>query len=106
MFLLKKKIVSTSDSEQSKTLLTIDERGSKLARNSVLIAKCRLFDEARVVIKNYDSNYFWSIIVDSIDVFDCAYKVWFCCMLHDVTVDIFFEMLLLERKIFTTVSIL
>ena len=41
--------------------------------------------------KNYDSNYFWSIIVDSIDVFDCAYKVWFCCMLHDVTVDIFLE---------------
>ena len=49
-----------------------------------------------MVIKNYDSNYFWSIIVDSIDVFDCAYKVWFCCMLHDVTVDIFLEMLLLE----------
>ena len=45
MFLLKKKFVSTLDSEQSKTLLTIDERGSKLARNSVLIAKCRLFDE-------------------------------------------------------------
>ena len=51
-------------------------------------------------IKNYDSNYFWSIIVDSIDVFDCAYKVWFCCMLHDVTVDICLEMLLLERKVF------
>ena len=51
--------------------------------------------------KNYVSNYFWSIIVDSIDVFDCAYKEWFCCMLHDVTVDIFFlEMLLLERKVF------
>ena len=50
--------------------------------------------------KNYDSNYFWSIMVDSIDVFDCAYKVWFCCMLHDVTVDIFLEMLLLERKVF------
>ena len=51
--------------------------------------------------KKYDSNYFWSIIVDSIDVFDRAYKVWFCCMLHDVTVDIFFlEMLLLERKVF------
>ena len=62
MFLLKKKFVSTPDSEQSKTLLTIEERGSKLAkqsktlltieergsklaRNSVLIAKCRLFDE-------------------------------------------------------------
>ena len=43
--------------------------------------------------KNYDSNYFWSIIVDSIDVFDCAYKVWFCCMLHDVTVDIFTSIL-------------
>ena len=40
---------------------------------------------------------FFSIIVDSIDVFDCAYKVWFCCTLHDVTVDIFLEMLLLER---------
>ena len=54
-----------------------------------------------VIKKTYDSNYFWSIIVDSIDVFDCAYKVWFCCMPHDVTVDIFFlEMLLLERKVF------
>ena len=50
--------------------------------------------------KHYDSNYFGSIIADSIDVFDCAYKVWFCCMLHDVTVDIFLEMLLLERKVF------
>ena len=89
MFLLKKKFVSTPDSEQSKTLLTIDERGSKLARNSVLIANdaCSMSDGNK---KNYDSNYFWSIIVDSIDVFDCAYKVWFCCMLHDVTVDIFF----------------
>ena len=37
MFLWKKKFVSTPDSEQSKTLLTIDERGSKLARNSVLL---------------------------------------------------------------------
>ena len=50
--------------------------------------------------KNYDSSYFWSIIVDSIDVFYCAYKVLFCCMLLDVTVDIFLEMLLLERKLF------
>ena len=53
-----------------------------------------------VIKKNYDSNYFWSIIVDSIDVFDCSYKVWFYCMPHDVTVDIFLEMLLLERKVF------
>ena len=42
---VEKKFVSTPDSEQSKTLLTIDEHGSKLATNSVLIAKCRLFDE-------------------------------------------------------------
>ena len=53
-----------------------------------------------VIKENYDSNYFWSIIVDSIDVFDSAYKVRFCCMLHYVKVDIFFEMLLLERKVF------
>ena len=46
-----------------------------------------------MIKKNYDSNYFLSIIVNSIDVFDCAYKVWFCCMLYDVTVDIFLEML-------------
>ena len=59
-----------------------------------------------VINKNYDSNCFWSIIVDSIDVLDYAYKVWFCCMLHNVTVDIFFEMLLLERKIFATFWIL
>ena len=92
MFLLKKKFVSTPDSEQSKTLLTIDEGGSKLARNSALIASvaCSMSDGNK---KNYDSNYFWFIIVDSIGVFDCAYKVWFCCMLHDVTVDIFLEML-------------
>ena len=46
MFLLKKKFISTPDSEQSKTLLSIDERGSKLARNSVLIAKvaCSMSD--------------------------------------------------------------
>ena len=50
--------------------------------------------------KNYDSNYFWSKIVDSIDVFDCAYKVWFCCMLHVVTVDIFFGNAFAERKVF------
>ena len=39
-----KKFVSTPDSEQSKTLLTIDERGSKLARNSVLIATIKTYD--------------------------------------------------------------
>ena len=57
-----------------------------------------------VIKKNYDSNYFWSIIVDSIDVFDCAYKVWFCCMLHDVTVDIILETLSLEKNFLDTVK--
>ena len=51
-----------------------------------------------MVVKNYDANYFWSIIVDSIDVFDCAYKAWFCCMLHDVTVDIFLKSFCLKGK--------
>ena len=50
--------------------------------------------------KNYDSNYFESIIVGSTEVFDCAYKVWFCCMLHDVAVDIFWKCFLIERKVF------
>ena len=52
-----------------------------------------------MVVKNYDANYFWSIIVDSIDVFDCAYKAWFCCMLHDVTVDIFLKCFCLKGNI-------
>ena len=56
--------------------------------------------------KNYDSNYFWSIIVDSIDVFDSAYKVWFCCMLHDVTVDIFLNAFCLKGKYSRTFWIL
>ena len=49
--------------------------------------------------KNYDSNYFWSIIVDSIGVFDCASKVWFCCMLHDITVDIFLNVFAWKESI-------
>ena len=53
-----------------------------------------------VIKKTMILTIFWSIIVDSIDVFDCAYKVWFCCILHDVTVDFFFEMVLVERKVF------
>ena len=60
----------------------------------------KVFTYLLTYLLKYDSNYFWSIIVDSIDVFDCSYKVWFCCMLYDVTVDIYLEMLLLERKIF------
>ena len=99
MFLLKKKFVSTPDSEQSKTLLTIDKRGSNSLETVFWLQSvaCSMSDGNK---KNYDSNYFWSKIVDSIDVFDCAYKVWFCCMLHVVTVDIFFGNAFAERKVF------
>ena len=41
MFLLKNKFDSIPDRRQTKTLLTIDERGSKIARNGVLIAILR-----------------------------------------------------------------
>ena len=53
-----------------------------------------------MVIKKTMILTIFGLIVDSIDVFDCAYKVSFCCMLHYVTVDIFLEMLLRERKVF------
>ena len=50
--------------------------------------------------KPYDSNYFWSIIVDSIDVFDCAYKVRLVYASRCYSGHFFLEMLLLERKVF------
>ena len=46
--------IDTLDRRQSTTLLTIIERGSKIARNSV-----------------YDSNSCWSTFVYNINVFDC-----------------------------------
>ena len=55
---------------QSKTLLTIDERGSKIATTSV--SDCQLSPVGRLMaIENYVSNYFWSTFVDNIEVFDC-----------------------------------
>ena len=55
---------------QSKTLLTIDERGSKIARNSVI--DCQLSPVGRqMAIKNSVSKDFLFMFVDSIDVFDC-----------------------------------
>ena len=51
-------------------LLTIDERGYKIARNSVF--DCHLSPVGRqMVIKNSVSNDFLSTFVDSIKVFDC-----------------------------------
>ena len=47
---------------QSKTLLTIDERGSKIARNRI---------GRQMAIENSVSNDFLSTFVDSITFFDC-----------------------------------
>ena len=71
MFLLKIFFfVSTQDMRQSKTLLTIDERGSEIATTSVF--DCQLSPEGRLMaIENPISNYFWSTFVDNIEVFDC-----------------------------------
>ena len=61
---------TTPDRWQSKTLLTIDERGSKFARNSVF--DCHLSPVRRqMAIKNSVSNDFLFTFVDSINVFDC-----------------------------------
>ena len=60
----------TPGRRQSKTLLTIDERGSRIARNSVF--DCHLSPVGRqMVIYNSVSNDFLSTFVDCIDIFDC-----------------------------------
>ena len=60
----------TLDMRQSKTLLTIDERASKIARNSAY--DCHLSPVGRkMAIENSISNDVWSTFVDSINVFDC-----------------------------------
>ena len=61
---------NTPDRRQSKTLLTIDERGSKTARNSVF--DCHLSPGRRqMAIENSVSNDFRSVFVDSFNDFDC-----------------------------------
>ena len=54
---------STPGRRQSKILLAIDERGSKISRNSVF--------DCQMAIENYVSIDFLSTFVDRIDVFDC-----------------------------------
>ena len=49
--------LSTSDRRQSKTLLTSDERGSKLTRNSVFDFHLSLVGR-QMAIKNFVSNDF------------------------------------------------
>ena len=60
----------TPDMRQSKTLLTIGESVSKLARNSVF--DCHLSPVGRqMAIEISVSNDFLTMSVDSISVFDC-----------------------------------
>ena len=55
---------------QSKTHLTINERGSEIATTSVF--DCQWSPVGRLMaIEKSVSNYFWSMFVDNIDVFDC-----------------------------------
>ena len=59
-----------ADRGQSKTLVTIDERGSKITRNSVF--NCHLSPVGwQMAIKNSVSNDFWSMFIHSINVFEC-----------------------------------
>ena len=59
--------IFTLGRRQSKTLLTIDERGSNIARNGVF--DCHLSPVWRqMAIKNSVSNGFLSTFVDSINV--------------------------------------
>ena len=59
----------TPDRRQLKTLLTIDERGSKIARNSVF--DCHLSPVVQqMTIKNSVSNNFLFTFVNSIKVFN------------------------------------
>ena len=71
IFLLKKKkFVFIPDMRQSKTLLTIDERGSEIATTSVF--DCQWSPVGRLMaIETSVSNYFWSTFVDKFEVFDC-----------------------------------
>ena len=63
-------IVFTPDRWQSIPFLTIDARGSKIARSSVF--DCQLTPAGRqLAIENSVSNDFLSTFVDCIDVFDC-----------------------------------
>ena len=62
--------IDTGDRWQSKTLLTINEHGSKITRNSVF--DCHLWPVGEQMgIKNSVSNNFWSLFVNSTNVFYC-----------------------------------
>ena len=78
-------LVLTPDRRQSKTLLTIDERGSNISRKSVI--DCHLSPDRReMAIKNSVSNYFLSTFDDSINVSISAYPVWYLSHMHEILV--------------------
>ena len=68
--------VYTPEKRQSKTLLTIDERGSKIAWNSVFnchlsqVGLIAIVPSQQMAIKISVSNDYWSTFVYSINVFD------------------------------------
>ena len=51
----------------NRALLTIEKHGSKIARNSVLIAICR----RQIAMKSSVSNHFWSTVISCINSFNC-----------------------------------
>ena len=55
---------------QSKTLFSMEERGSEIATTSVFDCHLSLVGRLMAIEKTV-SNYFWSKFVDSIDVFHC-----------------------------------
>ena len=64
-------LLITSDRRQLKRLLTIVERGSKIARN--IVFHCHLWPLGlQMAIENFVSNDVLSMLVDNIYVFDCC----------------------------------
>ena len=84
----KNNFVSTPDRRQSKILLTIDERGSEIATNSVFDCNLSPVAMSPMANENSVSNYFclFSMIILAFSI--AAYPVSFRCMLHYVTVDV------------------
>ena len=87
---------------QSKTLLTIDERGSEIATTSVF--DCQWSPVWRLMaIEKSVSNYFWSTFVDNIDVFDChqsEVNLLYASLWYGGHFCIQLELLVLEMKVY------
>ena len=87
MFLLKNNFVFPLDRLQSKTLLTINEHGSNIAKTSVF--DCYLSPAGQLIHLKTLFIYIFGLRLSIVLTFSiAAYQVWFCCTLHDFTVDI------------------